>query len=245
MEEWRPIEGFSGYFVSNEGRVMGPGRYGEPNVLSPWANPQKGHLVVGLYSETGTVREYVHRLVAKAFIPNPEGYDVVRHLNDDPSDNRVCNLAWGTQTDNVRDCIRNGNFRYLTPEDIRKANEVRATPLYAKNLSTGEITWFPSQMEASRQLNIDQSSIYKVLMQDTSKIKGYSFSYSEDFPEIENPNLYSKNVPLIAKSINDGTVIRAFGETELSNMIGCSIASVSNCLLGKQKSTKGWVINYE
>lgn len=42
-----------------------------------------------------------------AYIPNPNNYPIVRHLNDNPLDNRLANLAWGTQKDNVKDSIKN------------------------------------------------------------------------------------------------------------------------------------------
>lgn len=51
----------------------------------------------------------VHRLVAELFLPPPrEGQTLVRHLNGDPADNRAENLAWGTQKENMADCIRHG-----------------------------------------------------------------------------------------------------------------------------------------
>jgi hypothetical protein len=62
----------------------------------------RGHLSVMLGTKNGS-KKLVHRLVALAWIPNPEGLPVVRHLNNDPSDNRVENLAWGTYRQNSSD----------------------------------------------------------------------------------------------------------------------------------------------
>lgn len=56
---------------------------------------------------------YLHRLLAMAYIPNPNNYPIVRHLNDNPLDNRLSNLAWGTQKDNIRDSMNNGTFHIL------------------------------------------------------------------------------------------------------------------------------------
>lgn len=56
-----------------------------------------------LNDEGKYVYGYLHRLVAMAYIPNPNNYPIVRHLNDNPLDNRLANLAWGTQKDNVKD----------------------------------------------------------------------------------------------------------------------------------------------
>lgn len=49
----------------------------------------------------------VHRLVAEAFLPRPDGATEVRHLNDIKIDNRLVNLAWGTRSDNMYDSVRN------------------------------------------------------------------------------------------------------------------------------------------
>lgn len=71
-----------------------------------------GYYKVGL-SKNGKLKNIrIHKLLAKHFIPNPNNYKYVRHLNDIPTDNRLENLAWGTPKDNVQDCIRNGNFYY-------------------------------------------------------------------------------------------------------------------------------------
>lgn len=118
MEE-REIPGFPGYFVTRDGRVRGRrgwflssknrGRY--PNVT--------------LYCETDG-RWYgrkVHVLVCLTYNgPKPDGAYEVRHLNDDPNDNRAENLIWGTHEENMQDMSRLGTTRALTPkqvEDIR------------------------------------------------------------------------------------------------------------------------------
>ena len=78
-------------------------------------NPRKlwiehsGHLTVTLRNPGERAKRLkVHRLVAKAFLDNTEGHPFVRHLNDVPGDNRLENLAWGTNSDNQYDSLRNG-----------------------------------------------------------------------------------------------------------------------------------------
>lgn len=74
-------------------------------LLSQGCKTTFGHVQVYLGRD---YRYSVHVLVAEAFIgPRPEGMDV-RHLNGNPRDNRVTNLAYGTRSDNVRDCYRYG-----------------------------------------------------------------------------------------------------------------------------------------
>lgn len=110
MEEiWADIEGFVGrYQVSNLGRVRAVFR--QPvRLLSPRSN--NGYLFVLLYDGRGGRRELrVNRLVAAAFCFQPEGCNVVNHLNFVPSDNRASNLEWTTQRGNIRYSIEHGRY---------------------------------------------------------------------------------------------------------------------------------------
>lgn len=101
-EIWKDIDGFEGtYQVSNMGRVRSLTRrvwnYTKPGrVLKPMAK-ENGYLQV--YLSDGKIREkhaHIHRLVALAFIPNPEGLPEVNHKNLNKADNRVENLEWCT-----------------------------------------------------------------------------------------------------------------------------------------------------
>lgn len=140
QEEWRPVLGFEGYEVSNLGRVRSwisrRSPKGKPHirraVLTP-AGYEKIILIVG----SRRLYRSVHRLVAEAFIPNPRRLPIVRHLNHDPLDNRVTNLAWGSQADNVRDSHEDGRHPHgeshyaarLTAEEVRT---IRRDPRSAK-----------------------------------------------------------------------------------------------------------------
>jgi len=136
---WRPIEGFEGlYEVSDEGQIRSLERrvrsgqrggfrtVGERILVANVAN-KNGHLRVGLRKDGRTIPMWVHRAVAKAFIPNPEGHPYALHGPGGPADNRVSNLRWGTHSDNVLDMFRQGERKArthckrqheLTPENV-------------------------------------------------------------------------------------------------------------------------------
>lgn len=96
-EIWRNIEGYEClYQVSSYGRVKSLrdkyGNYRE-KILSQCDNGN-GYLQVNLCKDKKMKTCYVHRLVAIAFIPNPNNYPTVNHNNEIKTDNRVCNLCW-------------------------------------------------------------------------------------------------------------------------------------------------------
>lgn len=111
-EIWKAVEGYEGvYEVSTAGRVKflgraaikGSGGYPRPPRIFRHSGP-RGYLQVKL----GDRRFLVHRLVAAAFIPNPEGKPHINHINGVKNDNRRINLEWATQLENVRHAWMNG-----------------------------------------------------------------------------------------------------------------------------------------
>lgn len=110
-EVWAALPGHPGYWVSDRGRVKSvttPRRRQRGRMLKRNPSGNGGHLGVTLSNGGATRQVYVHRLVAERFLDNPDSLPVVRHLNDVPTDNRVENLAWGTQADNMADAKANG-----------------------------------------------------------------------------------------------------------------------------------------
>ena len=113
IEDWKDIPGYEGlYVVSNNGRVMNV-RSGR--VLRGIVN-NLGYIMVGL-SKSGKVKMIsVHRLVAEAFIKNPDNLREVNHKDEDKSNNNVDNLEW---------CDRKYNVNYGSRMDkVRKTKEL-------------------------------------------------------------------------------------------------------------------------
>lgn len=110
MEKWRDIEGYEGqYQVSDEGRVRGilrqrNGRSGKPVEIKgkdrKEITNEKGYRAVQLWKNNRGKVCKVHRLVAAAFLYNPDRLPEVDHVNKKRDDNRVENLRWSTVSDN-------------------------------------------------------------------------------------------------------------------------------------------------
>lgn len=175
-ERWAFIDEFPDYMISDKGRV-----WSEKTQQFIKVKPMDdhGHMGVCLCKNGSRYYRYIHRLVAKAFIPNPHNLPIVRHLYDDPSQNEVDDLAWGTQRDNIHDAINNKTAYVLTDVDREKHLSVMRTPIKAIKIDDDEYVLFRSQADASKSLGIQQSNIWKVLNGFRASAGGYRFEYCE------------------------------------------------------------------
>lgn len=242
-ELWKPIYDVPGYWVSNKARVWSS----YSNAFIMGTPLRSGHVDISLRLDGRRIHRYLHRLVAEAFIPNPHNYPEVRHLDDNPANNEVWNLAWGTQYDNVQDSIRNGHFRYFTRADIEHANEIRRTPVVAINLRTGKRLFFVSQQEAARNLGMSQSSINDVIYGRARSCNGYCFAFQNEIDDTFDHTKYSyrqNKMPVQATNIDTRESYIYESARDASRHLGISEASVSNVLTGKSRYTKGWIFKY-
>lgn len=121
---WRPIPGFPHYEASTHGRIralfrsnLHPGCIRKPNVTP------EGYGYLTLTEDRKVYTKKVHRLVAMAWIPNPENKPQVRHLDGNPSNNHVGNLAWGTGKENAADSLRHGTNDRANKTHCKRGHE--------------------------------------------------------------------------------------------------------------------------
>lgn len=100
--ERKEIKWFDGYYVSNTGLVKTTHRFGTNEVALLRFSERSGYYICKFSKEWKMYTKWVHRLVAEAFIPNPENKRTVNHKNWDKHDNRVENLEWSTDKENCK-----------------------------------------------------------------------------------------------------------------------------------------------
>lgn len=175
-ELWKPTNYSSEYWVSTHGRVCGPGRHGRGKILD--LVPQNGYLKVTLSHDGKKIDKRVNRLVAEAFVDNPYNLPIVMHDDNDPTNNHISNLIWGTHSENNQHCWDcNRHPQTLTDEAREKAMQKRRTPVCAINIHTGERTVFDSQHDAARALGVMSQHIWGVLNGQRRTTGGYRFEY--------------------------------------------------------------------
>lgn len=139
---WRSIKGYEGlYEISNKGRVKSLARYYkafgyrkiiiEEKIMSPVESPQ-GYYQIGLSKEGAKKHVQIHRLVAQAFIPNPQSLPFINHKDENKKNNCVDNLEWCTPEYNVnygsgiaRAKEARKTKKIKRAEEIRKAKQLR------------------------------------------------------------------------------------------------------------------------
>lgn len=172
MEHWKVVEGTYGALeVSDLGRVKSNLRDGR--ILKTSAD-SKGYLRLRMTIKRKRYAFKVHRLVAEAFIPNPEGKPQVNHIDGDKTNNSAANLEWVSNKENAHHAIANGLWENVYKASL-KENESRKRPIIA--MKDGVSISFDSISDAERY--IGSRHITDVLKGKRKQAKGYTFAYKE------------------------------------------------------------------
>lgn len=178
-EEWKDIEGYEGvYMVSNWGNVKSLerldslGHLRKERILKPRNN--KGYLFVILCKDGKSKHHYIHRLVAEAFLPNPDNLPQINHIREfEKTNNRVENLEWcdrkyncnyGSRNQRIADKLVNGKWS-------KKVNQYTIDGEFIKKWS--------SMAEVKRQLGYAQGNICKCCNGQRKTAYGYIWRYRQ------------------------------------------------------------------
>lgn len=171
-EIWKDIPNYEGeYQVSNLGRVKSfraSSKYGSQKeyILNP-TSKENGYCNVTLYGKYGRHKYLVHRLVAEAFIPNPNNLPQVNHKDENPLNNAASNLEW---------CTAEYNNAYGTAR-IRKI-ETTSIPVEQLTIDGWTIAIYRSTRIAAEIIGVTRSSLRAAIHKGTN-CKGYFWKYSD------------------------------------------------------------------
>ena len=117
---FRPVVGYPTYLISEYGRVWSK----RSNRLLSNSEDNQGYLMVNLGPDSHTHR--IHRLVTKAWLPNPDRLPVVHHKDGDKHNNHTSNLMWTTYKHNTQE----GASTKLSNEDVKEIRRLCTTGMY-------------------------------------------------------------------------------------------------------------------
>ena len=226
-EEWRDVQGFPNYAVSNFARVKrlkyiryyldGRVRHNEERIVKQTS--KDGYKMVRLFNEkTGRkgILVKTHRLVAIAFIPNPDNKPYIDHINTIRDDNRIENLRWVTAKENSNNTI------------TRKRNS------------------------QSRRKFIEDNPEYRLIMSQISKSKFADKEFKEKFKKRMNDTevrdkIFKSNrqKKRVFHYDADGKLIAIYQSTKKASLsIGVTQAMISRYCLGKAKPKNKHIFSY-
>lgn len=178
-EIWKDVVGYEGlYQVSNLGNVKSLVRN---KILKPDIS-NSGYLRLALFKNKVCMKKNIHRLVAEAFIPNPENKPQVNHINGVKTDNKVDNLEWCTRSENQIHAYKTGLQK---PSDYQKNIVSKiAKDRCSKKVNQYDLQgqfikqWF-CMMDAERDCGINNAGISSCCKGKRKQAGGFIWRYAD------------------------------------------------------------------
>lgn len=184
LEEWRPIKDFPKYEISDKGRIRSNNFYRRGySIIMKTQLDIGGYECVKIRKGGRTVTLRIHRLVAEAFIPNPENKPFVDHINTIRNDNRKENLRWCTDIDNKRNPISAYNRRTSVKllAAVRNAAKIggvkRSKPVLQYSKDGTFISEYKSARDAFMQTGISFQKIGAVCLGKRKTSGGFIWKF--------------------------------------------------------------------
>jgi hypothetical protein len=238
-ENWKKVEEFDNYSVSDLGNLRNDttGRIFNGTVDAI------GYKHVRLSKDGKYYLRKVHRLVATAFIPNPQNKPLVDHFNEEKKDNRACNLRWVTYKENLD--------AYLDRRDRKYGKNPVQRRVAQYDINGDLIAVYKNCRDASNKTGISYPGIYDAAYGKIRTCKNYVWRFLDDEPEQHID--FIKDGRLKRVMMTDGNSIIEFSSIKDAALhienIGIAnkesaYANISFCLHGKTKTAYGFKFEY-
>lgn len=231
VEQWKPVKGYEGlYEISSYGNVLS--HHGKTSRILAHGKDKHGYVQYGLCKNGIVTSVTAHRLVAQAFIPNPDNLETVNHKDEDKENNHVDNLEWMSRGDNA--LYGTGMTRRN-----RTMTEKYGTKIIARK--DGEELRFDSMSECARVLGLNRRNAYDAMDGIIKTTKGWSLERASSKAE---PGHTPKGKPVKAVRIADGNEETFESIRQAARIVGGKSSGITACLNGRRKSAYGHLWSY-
>jgi len=256
-EQWKVVEGYSNYKISNFGRIIN-----KNNQILKMNKNVSGYTQIAISNNNIRKTLLIHRLVAQAFIPEVEGKTHVNHIDGNKQNNRATNLEWVTPSENMKHAISTGinigNKGNPQSEEMKESNSITfSKPVLQLDLETMEIIKeFKNSIEASKEVNTTYTSILNNCRGESNHSMGFKWCFKEEYNKQEFLNKRKKYLqnkidnnpnPRVLQLDKDTLeIINAFDTLQdAADFFKCSRTSIGNNCRGESKYCMGFKFTYE
>lgn len=239
-EIWKPVRGYEGlYEVSNFGRVKSLKRVVNSHpvnckrtlpekIRTGRLNKKLGYMMISLSVGNVNKQNYIHRLVAEAFVPNPNNYPMVNHKDEDKANNSVDNLEW---------CTAKYNMAYSNV--FGQAKSKNSKPVCQYDYDGNLIKEYPSSNEAGRALNVRPYCISFCCQGKIGSVRGFLWRYADE--GYVKPKQTAALCRRVIQKDLDGTTIKIWSSIhEAAHGTGTRESLIGRCYHGTRRSTNGF-----
>lgn len=213
------------YSVSTEGEV----RKDTTNYILSQSS-QQDYKFVSLIINGKQKRMRVHRMVALAFIDNPDNKPYVNHINGKRYDNNVENLEWVTPSENIQHAVDTGLF---------KSGRTRAVIQY--NLNGDQMATFESASEAARQTGGSQSKITMCCRRQRDSANDYQWRYYDDIQDVQKIEKKFITGKKVAQCDEEGNILKIYPSfKEAARAVNGTSSAISRVCSGTNIRHKGY-----
>lgn len=196
-----------------------------------------GYKVVNLSVFGKSKSVLVHRLVAMAFLENPENKKQVNHIDGNKLNNCVDNLEWVTPSENIQHAYDTGLIDYYDKEHHLK-------PVYQFDMNKKFIQKWETAMEAGRELNIDNTSIYRCCHGERTTAGDYYWSFTKECKP-RKLKISQRHTNGINQYDLSGNFLQHYPSIKLASEItGFSKTGIIDCCAKRKKTSHGFKWEY-